>query len=92
MRLRRWTHKHLALGGAPVYCMAWSNCFHAVAVCSFSPYAPIRVLCYSSDEHAVQLNPQNKEAAAAKKQKPQRVSQVSVPHSCSGMSTSGNDC
>ena len=71
---------HMALGGAPVYCMAWSSCFHAVAVCSFSPYAPIRVLCYSPDEPVVQLNP-HKASAASKQQKrlanPQKVSHVS---------------
>eukprot|EP00878_Enallax_costatus_P011110 GHUV01011603.1.p1 GENE.GHUV01011603.1~~GHUV01011603.1.p1 ORF type:complete len:1328 (+),score=466.80 GHUV01011603.1:589-3984(+) len=64
---------HMALGGAPVYCMAWSSCFHAVAVCSFSPYAPIRILCYSPDELMVQLNPHKAVSAAAKKHNPQKA-------------------
>lgn len=65
---------HLALGGAPLYCMSWNNCFNAVAVCSFSAYAPIRVLCWNPDEQHVVLNPPQQGAAStAKKQKQQQV-------------------
>eukprot|EP00879_Flechtneria_rotunda_P019199 GHRR01020160.1.p1 GENE.GHRR01020160.1~~GHRR01020160.1.p1 ORF type:complete len:209 (+),score=69.72 GHRR01020160.1:265-891(+) len=56
---------HLSLGGAPVYCMAWNKCFQTVTVCSFSPYAPIRVVCINPDAPLVVLNPPNEAAALA---------------------------
>lgn len=67
---------HFALGGAPVYCVAWNNCFHAVAVCSFSPYAPIRVLCFDPQQPQVALNPPQQQGAAAAAERKQRQAQV----------------
>lgn len=62
---------HMALGGAHVCSMCWNSCFHAVVICSFSPYAPIRVLCYDPDQPQIVLTPlqQGSAAAAATKQK-----------------------
>lgn len=52
------THmQHMELGHAPIHGMAWSSCFQAVAVCSFSHYAPIRVLGFAPDQQPVRLNP-----------------------------------
>jgi len=48
---------HMAMGGAPIHSMAWSSCFQAVAVCSFSHYAPVRVLGFAADQQQVVLNP-----------------------------------
>lgn len=47
---------HMTLGHAPTHSMAWSSCFQAVAVCSFSHYAPVRVLAFAPDQPAVVLN------------------------------------
>jgi hypothetical protein len=57
---------HMALGGEPIYCMAWSSCFQAVVVCSFRPYAPIRVLGFSTEQPHVVLNPPEAAGAAAR--------------------------
>lgn len=48
---------HMALGGASLHCMAWSTCFQAIAACSFSHYAPIRVLGWAAEQQQVVLNP-----------------------------------
>uniref|UniRef100_A0A383VQN2 Uncharacterized protein n=1 Tax=Tetradesmus obliquus TaxID=3088 RepID=A0A383VQN2_TETOB len=70
---------HFALGGAPVYCVAWNNCFHAVAVCSFSPYAPIRVLCFDPQQPQVALSPPQQHGAAAAAERKQRQAQAADP-------------
>jgi hypothetical protein len=67
---------HFALGGAPVYCIAWNNCFHSVAVCSFSPYAPIRVLCFDPQQPQVALTPPQQQGAAAAAAHKQRRAHV----------------
>jgi hypothetical protein len=54
----------MALGHAPIHAMAWSSAFQAVVVCSFSHFAPIRVLGYTAEQPQVALNPPSPEAAA----------------------------
>ncbi|KAF6254142.1 hypothetical protein COO60DRAFT_1543213 [Scenedesmus sp. NREL 46B-D3] len=67
---------HLALGGAPVYSICWNSCFNAVTVCSFSAYAPIRVLCYDAQQPAAVLSPPPQQRAAAAAARQQRKAQV----------------
>lgn len=57
---------HMALGHAPIHSMAWSSAFHAVVVCSFGHFAPIRVLGYAAEQPQVALNPPCREAARGK--------------------------
>jgi hypothetical protein len=59
-----------------VYSICWNNCFQAVAVCSFSAYAPIRVLCFDAGQPQVVLNPPQQQGAAAAAARKQRKSQV----------------
>lgn len=57
---------HMALGHAPIHSMAWSSAFHAVAVCSFGHFAPIRVLGCAAEQPQVALKPPCPEAARGK--------------------------
>jgi hypothetical protein len=72
---------HFALGGAPVYNICWNNCFQAAVVCSFSAYAPIRVLCWDGGQPQVVLSAPQQQGAAAAAARKQRKSQVR--HLCS---------
>ncbi|KAF8056726.1 tbccd1 [Scenedesmus sp. PABB004] len=56
---------HAELGGAPVGCVAWSACFHALALSSLSPLAPIRVLGWDPGQPAVRLTPSPPQSARA---------------------------
>lgn len=56
------------VGASPVAATAWSPCFHALAVSSLAPYAPLRVLCADGDGARVALKPAA--AAAALPQMP----------------------
>lgn len=56
---------HLALGGSPVHCLAWSYSFHAVAACSFSHYTPVKISCYTPARPMVLLTPPPPDALKA---------------------------
>jgi WD40 repeat protein len=76
---------HMALGHAPIHCMAWSSSFQAVAVCSFSHYAPIRVLGYAADQPQVVLNPPSAAALQQARRKVRRLGPLeasAVPGHC----------
>lgn len=35
---------HMTFRGPPVFCVAWSPALHCLAICTFTPMAPIQVV------------------------------------------------